>query len=170
MPIIKRGLHFLNGALVLLVHHLRWCTIKVNRVVKMIKSSVLKIEIVTGDSRPIFKQIIDGIRMEIGTGRLTPGSKLPSYRGLAIQLMINPNTVAKAYSELSTEGLIESRPGLGLFVCESKQLLSDDKQEEKLQKAIDNFINETIALNYSEVKLIDELKNSFKRLNKLKSA
>jgi len=136
----------------------------------MIKSSVLKIEIVTGDSRPMFKQIIDGIRMEIGTGRLPPGSKLPSYRGLAIQLMINPNTVAKAYSELSTEGLIETKPGLGLFVVESQQLLNDDEREKKLHKAIDSFINETISLNYSDTIIINELKSSLKMLKKLKLA
>ena len=136
----------------------------------MIKSAVMKIEIVTGDSRPMFKQIIDGIRMEIITGRLSPGSKLPSYRGLAIQLMINPNTVAKAYGELSAEGLVESKPGLGLFVIENQQLLSDDEREQKLNKALDNFINETITLNYSDSEIIGELKNSLKRIKKLKIA
>jgi len=136
----------------------------------MIKSSVLKIEIVTGDSRPIFKQIIDGIRLEIGTGRLSAGSKLPSYRGLAMQLMINPNTVAKAYNELSTECLIESKPGLGLFVATKQPQFNEAEQKEKLDKAIDNFINETISLNYSDEIMIGELKDSLKRLKKLKLA
>lgn len=136
----------------------------------MTKSSTLKIDIVTGDSRPIFKQIIDGIRMEIATGRLAQGSKLPSYRGLAMQLIINPNTVAKAYAELREEGFIESKPGLGLFVVKNQQLFSDEEREEKLQKAIDNFINETISLNYSDTTIIDELNNGLKKLKKLKLA
>ena len=134
----------------------------------MNKSPAIKIEIVTGDSRPMFKQIIDGIRMEIAIGRLSPGCKLPSYRGLAMQLMINPNTVAKAYGELSAEGLIESRPGLGLFVTEGKQRFNDVEREQKLQKAIDHFINETVSLNYSETEIINEIKIKLEKLSNVK--
>jgi len=131
----------------------------------MIKAPVIKIEIVTGDSRPMFKQIIDGIRMEIATGRLAPGSKLPSYRGMAMQLLINPNTVAKAYAELSADGLIESKPGLGLFVVENKPTLDDDERNAKMHKAIDNFVSETVSLNFSEIEIINELKHRLKKLN-----
>ena len=130
----------------------------------MSKSSVIKIKIVTGDIRPIFKQIVDGIRLEIATGKLLPGSKLPSYRGLAMQLMINPNTVAKAYAELSSQGLIESKKGLGLFVSENRQSLSDDEREQKLAKAVNVFINETVHLNYSEDEIVTEIKNKLKEI------
>jgi len=131
----------------------------------MIKASVIKIEIVTGDSRPVFKQIIDGIRMEIAKGNLSAGSKLPSYRGMAMQLLINPNTVAKAYAELSSEGLIESKPGLGLFVVENKPKIDESERKSKLQKAIDSFISETVSLNYSEQEIISELQISLKNIN-----
>lgn len=136
----------------------------------MTKPQLLKIEILTGDSRALFKQIIDGIRMEISTGRLPLGSKLPSYRGLAMQLQINPNTVAKAYRELSSEGLIESRAGLGLFVIGSQQVLTNKEREEKLHDAIENLVNETISLNYSDEKIIGALENRLKMIQKLKSA
>ena len=125
----------------------------------MSKSSVIKIKVVTGDIRPIFKQIVDGIRLEIATGKLLPGSKLPSYRGLAMQLMINPNTVAKAYAELSNQGLIESKKGLGLFVSKNRQMLSDDERSQQLAKAVDAFINETVHLNYSDDEIVSVLKN-----------
>ena len=125
----------------------------------MSKSSVITIKVVTGDIRPIFKQIVDGIRLEIATGKLLPGSKLPSYRGLAMQLMINPNTVAKAYAELSNQGLIESKKGLGLFVSENRQMLSDDERSQKLAKAVDAFINEKVHLNYSDDEIVTVLKN-----------
>ena len=125
----------------------------------MSKSSVIKIKVVTGDIRPIFKQIVDGIRLEIATGKLLPGSKLPSYRGLAMQLMINPNTVAKAYAELSNQGLIESKKGLGLFVSKNRQMLSDDERSQQLAKAVDAFINETVHLNYSDDEIVTVLKN-----------
>jgi len=130
----------------------------------MSKSSVIKIKVVTGDIRPIFKQIVDGIRLEIATGKLSPGSKLPSYRGLAMQLMINPNTVAKAYAELSSQGLIESKKGLGIFVSENRQSLSDDEREQKLAKAVNVFINETVHLNYSEDEIVTEIKNKLKEI------
>lgn len=125
----------------------------------------IRLQIVTGDSRPIFKQIVDGIRMEISTGRLPVGSKLPSYRGLAMQLMINPNTVAKAYSELTSQGLAESRKGLGLFVAEPRQILSEDEKENRLDKAVDSFINETVYLKYSTEKIISRLQQKLNDLN-----
>ena len=120
-------------------------------------SPAIKIQIVTGDSRPIFKQIVDGIRMEISTGNLPVGSKLPSYRGLAMQLTINPNTVAKAYAELTSQGLVESRKGLGLFVAEPRQILSEDEKETRLNTAVNSFITETVYLKYTTDELVDRL-------------
>lgn len=70
----------------------------------MPRTQALMIQIATGDPRPISKQIVDGVRMKIATAELEPGAQLPSVRGLAQQLMINPNTVAKAYAELTSEG------------------------------------------------------------------
>jgi len=130
----------------------------------MSKSSTIKIKIVTGDIRPIFKQIVDGIRLEIATGKLLPGCKLPSYRGLAMQLMINPNTVAKAYAELNSQGLVESRKGLGLFVSENQQTLSDDERIEKLTKAADIFINETVHLNYFDDEILTVIKHKLQKI------
>ncbi len=95
------------------------------------------IQIVTGDARPIFKQIVDGIRMQIMTGQLQVGSKLPSVRGLSMQLTVNTNTVAKAYTELLSNGLVESRNGLGLFVIQPKQILSDQERQQRLEKAVE---------------------------------
>ena len=70
----------------------------------MARTQALPIQITTGDPRPIGRQIIDAVRMRIATGDLRPGAQLPSVRGLAQQLTINPNTVAKAYAELTAEG------------------------------------------------------------------
>ena len=109
----------------------------------------LLIQIATGDSRSISKQIVDSIRMKIAIGELQPGGQVPSVRGLAQQLRINPNTVAKAYSELSSEGWLESRQGLGLFVAVPRQRLSDEERERRLVEAMGRFINDVIALGYA---------------------
>ena len=106
------------------------------------------IQIATGDPRPITKQIVDAVRMKIATGDLAPGAQLPSVRGLAQQLTINPNTVAKAYAELTTEGWLESRQGLGLFVAPPRQRLSDAERERRLDEAIQRFLHDVIALDY----------------------
>jgi GntR family transcriptional regulator len=79
------------------------------------------IQIATGDSRSISKQIVDAVRMKIATAEIAPGDQLPSVRGLAQQLTVNPNTVAKAYAELTAEGWVESRQGLGLYVATPRQ-------------------------------------------------
>ena len=69
------------------------------------------------DSRPIYEQIKDGLRKLIVTGALRTGEKLPSVRGLATQLSINPNTIQRAYNELEGEGYIYSVPGKGSFAA-----------------------------------------------------
>lgn len=128
--------------------------------------STINIQITTGDPRPIFKQIVDGIRMQIADGSLVEGAKLPSVRGLAMQLTINPNTVAKAYGELTAQGLLESRQGLGLFVSEHRQQLSEQEQESRLQKAISAFVNEVAYLDYTQAEIIKETTAALQKITK----
>jgi len=68
---------------------------------------------------PVFEQIMDGLRYAIAAGAYAPGEQLPSVRRLAIDLLVNPNTVAKAYRELERAGLTYSRKGLGVFVSDA---------------------------------------------------
>ena len=114
----------------------------------MSRTQALMIQIATGDPRPISKQIVDAVRMKIATAELTPGAQLPSVRALAQQLTINPNTVAKAYTELTSEGWLEARQGLGLFVATPRQRLSDAERDRRLDDAIQRFVHEVAALDY----------------------
>jgi GntR family transcriptional regulator len=66
---------------------------------------------------PIYLQVMEQVKHAIGTGALRPGEQLPGIRPLAKELVINPNTVAKAYRELEHEGVIELRRGAGAFVA-----------------------------------------------------
>jgi GntR family transcriptional regulator len=70
----------------------------------------------SSDSRPIYVQIMDEVRRGIATGLLGADDALPSVRQLAVDLRINPNTVAQAYRELEREGIVEARRGQGTFV------------------------------------------------------
>ena len=65
---------------------------------------------------PIYLQLMEQVKHAIETGALRPGEQLPGIRPLAIELVINSNTVAKAYRELEHEGVIELRHGAGAFV------------------------------------------------------
>jgi len=128
------------------------------------------IQIATGDPRAISKQIVDGVRMQIATGELKVGAQLPSVRGLAQQLTINPNTVAKAYAELVAEGWLEARQGLGLYVAPPRQRLSDAERDRRLDEALQRLVHETIALGISGEEVLVRLAAEFRALDLRKSA
>ncbi|MCB1613862.1 MAG: GntR family transcriptional regulator [Xanthomonadales bacterium] len=130
----------------------------------MSRPQALMIQIATGDPRPIGKQIVDAIRMKIATAELLPGDQLPSVRGLAQQLMVNPNTVAKAYGELSSEGWLDARQGLGLFVAAPRQRLSQGERERRLDEAVQRFVHEVIALDFSAEDIRQRLEAELREL------
>ena len=67
---------------------------------------------------PVYEQIVEYIRGSIAAGIHQPGETLPSVRMLALELVVNPNTVQRAYQELERAGLVRSRKGVGMFVGE----------------------------------------------------
>lgn len=123
----------------------------------MSRRPTLVLQIVTGDPRPIVRQITDGVKRLIAGGELAAGDILPSVRGLAQQLSINPNTVAKAYNELTAEGWLHARAGLGLFVAEQRQRLSDAERERRLGEAVDRFVSDVIGLDYPQQTVLDHV-------------
>ena len=74
---------------------------------------------------PIYLQLMEQVKHAIETGALRPGEQLPGIRPLAEDLVINPNTVAKAYRELEHEGVIELRQGAGAFVSDKAPTRKD---------------------------------------------
>ena len=72
----------------------------------------------SADERPIYGQIADRVKFAVAVGVLRPGELVPSVRELSKQLVVNPNTVARAYRDLQAEGLLESVRGMGLQVAE----------------------------------------------------
>ena len=130
----------------------------------MARPQPLMIQVATGDPRPIGRQIVDAVRMKIATGELSAGDQLPSVRGLAQQLTINPNTVAKAYAELTTEGWLDSRQGMGLYVATPRQRLSDGERERRLDDAIGRFVNDVIPLGYPPDEVQARVAEEFRQL------
>jgi GntR family transcriptional regulator len=136
----------------------------------MARTQALTIEIATGDSRPISKQITDGVRLKIAAGELEPGMQLPSVRGLAQQLMINPNTVAKAYAELTAQGWLEARQGLGLFVAPPRQRLSKAERNKRFDQALSRFVNEIVTLDIPTTEVHSRLDHELQAFASRRSA
>jgi GntR family transcriptional regulator len=90
--------------------------------------------------KPVYLQIVDQIRYAIASGALRPDEPLPSIRPLAEELRLNRNTVAKAYTELEAQGVIETRPGKGCFVRQAESPLKKVERERVLIQAIDEAV------------------------------
>ena len=88
------------------------------------------------DGAPAYRQIVDQLRFQIASGRLPPGTELPSTRTLAQQLGINPMTVSKAYALLEAEGVVRHRPGLALEVAVQSAAELTEQREARLIAAL----------------------------------
>ena len=89
---------------------------------------------------PFYKQIILQIEMAIADGRLPPGAKLPTVRSLAVDLQVNPNTVARAYSELEIRQILETQQGTGTFIGDRAVKMSDVEREKVLAELVREFV------------------------------
>ena len=98
---------------------------------------------------PIYLQLVRQVKHAVASGALTRGAQLPSVRQLAGDLVINPNTVARAYRELEHAGMLEGVPGKGWFVTYGISRLRDAERRRRLQQFIDQLWAEGRALGYS---------------------
>ena len=111
---------------------------------------------------PIFRQITEEIKTLIASGDLSPGEQLPSIRELAVTLNINPNTIAKAYKELESEGLLITRKGIGVFVKDSlKSELTENLKKKILKKKIRELISTAKKLGMEKEELLNEIKKCY---------
>ncbi len=102
-------------------------------------------------------QIKAAIRGLVARGALKPGDPLPSIRALAEQLLVNPNTIARAYRELSSEGLLESRRGEGNFVAESARRSARDGLGEARERFLDALaLARRAGLEWEEIDRLTE--------------
>ena len=122
----------------------------------------LNISISTGSSTPIYKQITDQIRHAVATGKLTVTDQLPSVRALAEELVLNPNTVARAYAHLAREGLIESRAGRGVFVIPKRKVFNREEGRRRLEPLIDALIGEAMAMDFTPEQLQEAFENKMR--------
>ena len=108
---------------------------------------------------PIYLQIARQIKTAVAMGRLQPEDPLPSVRQLAVELAVNPNTVARAYLDLEIEGVIYKRQGAGTFVSGQGVEMSKGERRRVLNELLEKALVEGVNLGLSE----RELRDSFER-------
>jgi GntR family transcriptional regulator len=101
--------------------------------------ALFQIDIATGTGSPIYRQIVEQVRLAVAMGTLAAGHTMPSVRALAERLLVNVNTVAKAYGELVRDGVLEAHQGRGVFVAEKRQVYS---KAAEIRRAVDEKLSE----------------------------
>jgi len=104
---------------------------------------------------PFYRQIIQQIERAILARRLEPGDRLPTIRALAIELKINPNTIAKAYGELEIRGIVVTQVGSGTFVSDKRVDLEDAERRKKIEERVARFVLDMEALGADRAEMID---------------
>ncbi|OWA34584.1 GntR family transcriptional regulator [Saccharibacillus sp. O16] len=102
---------------------------------------------------PIYLQIMNYIKLQIVTGKLGPGEKIPSVRDLAAELKINPNTIQRTFQELEREGVAESRRGLGRFVTSEDEKIMAIKKE-MAAELLERFIGGMRELGFDNQNIV----------------
>jgi len=118
----------------------------------------MDIHLSTNDGVPIYQQITAQVKYMVAAGRLKPGEELPPIRKLAENLIVNPNTVARAYRELEREGIIEARRGAGTVVTAKGSPLSDSEKARILSERADALLSEARQMDVSFADLVELLK------------
>ena len=119
----------------------------------------ISLNINTGSNTPIYRQITDQVRLAVASGKLAVDDPLPSIRALAERLVINPNTVARAYADLAREGLIESRAGRGVFITRKRKMFTREEGWRRLEPLLDAVIGEAMVLDFTP----PELREAFEK-------
>src|SRR5262249_46495595 len=122
-------------------------------------------KILTGSNVSIYQQIVDQVCAAILSGQIADDEPLPSVRGLAEELLINPNTVGRAYGELVREGILESRPGLGMFVSKRRQIYSKAERTRRIDQAVTSLVSQAFRLGLSTEEIVDEVVKKTKELS-----
>jgi GntR family transcriptional regulator len=120
--------------------------------------------------KPVYLQVVDQIKSAAASGALQAGEPLPSIRPLAEELRVNRNTIAKAYSELESQGVIETLPGKGCFLKENNSPLKKDVRRKLLIEEIDQAIVQAHHLQVPRGEFIELVRERFDTLEQKQRA
>ncbi len=119
----------------------------------------MNIRINLNSDTPVYRQIINYVKRAVASGELKNEDKLPSARELSKTLLINPNTILKAYNELENENIVYNKKGLGTFINSQPSKLKNSEKNRIIIELIEHLIVESISLGIP----LDELKKLIKK-------
>jgi GntR family transcriptional regulator len=112
---------------------------------------------------PIYQQLIDQICAGVARGQLRPDQRLPSVRELSQLLVVNPNTVARAYTELERESVLYTRPGMGVFVAPFPSPLSKKSRRERLLANVDRMLVDAVRFGFTANEFVEFVEERVKQ-------
>ena len=124
----------------------------------------MQIHITAGSPQSIYRQISDQMRRLVASDKLSVGDAVPSVRQLAKDLVINPNTVAKAYAELVRDGVLESQQGRGYFVARRKNIYTKVERLRRLDEALDVALSQAVTLDFTPEEIGERLQLRMEKL------
>jgi GntR family transcriptional regulator len=127
----------------------------------------VQIHITASDGVPIYLQVVNQIKYLVAAGRLVSGEELPPIRTLAEKLVVNPNTIARAYRELEMAGIVEKRRTAGTYVSDQGSPLARRERMKILTDRIDQLLAEA---GHMDVSLDDVIKLTQQRFSVINSS
>jgi GntR family transcriptional regulator len=115
-------------------------------------------------AEPLFAQLVASVKRAVATGKMAAGDKLPSVRELAAELTINPNTIAKAYQALESEGVTVSRHGSGTFIADRRVTVTRTEQRRRVREAMDSLLADAVHLGLDEEDVRAEFDEAMERV------
>jgi GntR family transcriptional regulator len=119
---------------------------------------------------PLYEQIVQQVKELIAKGILEEGEQLPSVRELAAQIVMNPNTVSKAYKELERQDVIVTVRGKGTFVAQASERTIDPRQRKIIQDQLNRLVVEANYANITKAEMIEWVEKEFKALGGTRDA
>ncbi len=118
----------------------------------------MQLHVTTGDGVPIYLQIANQVKYQVASGRLAAGDEIPPIRVLAHQLLVNPNTVARAYLELERAGVVHKRHGSGTYISDAGSPLARKERMKIIAERVDALLAEARHLEVEPQELLRLIK------------
>lgn len=111
---------------------------------------------------PIYRQLTEQICSAVARGQLRADQRLPSVREMSQTLVVNPNTIARAYSNLERDGVLYTRPGLGVFVAKTPAPLAKKARRERLAGELNRLLVQAVRFGFTPEEFVEFVEEQIK--------
>jgi GntR family transcriptional regulator len=126
--------------------------------IEKVEAAAFAFRLDTHSGVPVYRQLIDQVQAAIAAGVLAVGDQLPTVRQVAVDLVINPNTVLRAYREMEIRGTLDTQQGSGTFIANKKVEFSKSERERQLGQLVGEFVSRAGSAGFTVEQLITALR------------